>query len=336
MRSGHASVHEHGGEDTITNVTATIIDGKAIAARVRGDVARDVGRLVAQGTPAPGLATVLVGEDPASAVYVGGKQRACAEVGMTPYDERLPADATHEQVAGRLQALNDDPAVSGVLLQLPLPAHLDGPSLPGLIDARKDVDGLTPVNAGLLSLGRPGLRPCTPSGVLELLASVDATLEGAEAVVVGRSNLFGKPMAQLLLQHNATVTVCHSRTRDLREVCSRADILIAAVGRARLIGRDFVKPGAVVIDVGMNRLTPQEAGTPDSGGQVSGGPAKAVLVGDVDFDAVREVASAITPVPGGVGPMTIAMLLANTVQAARLQSETAAVQSTGPVAGEAR
>jgi methylenetetrahydrofolate dehydrogenase (NADP+)/methenyltetrahydrofolate cyclohydrolase len=309
---------------TITNVTATIIDGKAIAARVRENVARDVAGLVAQGAPAPGLATVLVGEDPASAVYVGGKQRACAEVGMTPYDERLPADATHEQVAGRLLALNDDPAVSGVLLQLPLPAHLDGPSLTGLIDARKDVDGLTPVNAGLLSLGRPGLRPCTPSGVLELLASVDATLEGAEAVVVGRSNLFGKPMAQLLLQCNATVTVCHSRTRELREVCSRADILIAAVGRARLIGRDYVKPGAVVIDVGMNRLTPQEAGT------------KSGLVGDVDFDAVREVASAITPVPGGVGPMTIAMLLANTVKAARPQSETATARSAAPAVGEAR
>lgn len=290
-------------------MSATIIDGKAIAAHVRADVARDVAELVAQGAPAPGLATVLVGEDPASAVYVGGKQRACAEVGMTPYDERLSADATHEQVASRLQALNDDPAVSGVLLQLPLPAHLDGPTLTGLIDARKDVDGLTPVNAGLLALGRPGLRPCTPAGVLELLASVDATLEGAEAIVVGRSNLFGKPMAQLLLQHNATVTVCHSRTRELREVCSRADILIAAVGRARLIGRDFVKPGAVVIDVGMNRLMPQEAGTKNG------------LVGDVDFAAVIEVASAITPVPGGVGPMTIAMLLSNTLQAARAQGE---------------
>lgn len=316
------------------NVTATIIDGKAIAARVRGEVAREVAELVARGAPAPGLATVLVGEDPASAVYVGGKQRACAEVGMTPYDERLPADATHEQVAGRLRALNDDPAVSGVLLQLPLPTHLDGPALTGLIDARKDVDGLTPVNAGLLSLGQPGLRPCTPAGVLELLASAGATLEGAEAVVVGRSNLFGKPMAQLLLQRNATVTVCHSRTRELREVCSRADILIAAVGRARLIGRDFVKPGAVVIDVGMNRLTPEQAdrlgveGTPNR--PTSG------LVGDVDFDAVRDLASAITPVPGGVGPMTIAMLLANTVKAARLQSDSATARSTGSVAGQAR
>ncbi len=301
-------MHRPAGTHTICGVAATIIDGKAIAARVRADVARDVAELVAQGAPAPGLATVLVGEDPASAVYVGGKQRACVEVGMTPYDERLPVDATHEQVAGRLLALGDDPAVSGILLQLPLPAHLDGPSLTGLIDARKDVDGLTPVNAGLLSLGRPGLRPCTPSGVLELLASVDAKLEGAEAVVVGRSNLFGKPMAQLLLEANATVTVCHSRTRDLREVCSRADILIAAVGRARLIERDYIKPGAVVIDVGMNRLTPEEAGT------------KSGLVGDVDFEAAREVASAITPVPGGVGPMTIAMLLGNTLLAARAQA----------------
>ena len=294
-------------------MTATIIDGKAIAARVRAHVARTVADLVAAGGRAPGLATVLVGEDPASAVYVAGKQRACAEVGMTPYDERLPAAATHEQVAGRLQALNDDPAVSGILLQLPLPDHLDGPSLTGLIDPAKDVDGLTPVNAGMLSLGRPGPRPCTPVGVLELLTSVEGagghSIEGAEAVVVGRSNLFGKPMAQLLLEANATVTVCHSRTRDLRSVCARADILIAAVGRPRLIERDFVKPGAIVIDVGMNRLSPQEAGT------------KSGLVGDVDFAAAREVASAITPVPGGVGPMTIAMLLRNTLQAARAQGD---------------
>jgi methylenetetrahydrofolate dehydrogenase (NADP+)/methenyltetrahydrofolate cyclohydrolase len=290
-------------------VTAAIIDGKAIAVDVRADVARDVAQLVASGASPPGLATVLVGGDPASAVYVGGKQRACTEVGMVPFDVRLPADASFEQVADRLRALNADSAVSGVLLQLPLPSHLDGPSLTGLIDARKDVDGLTPINAGLLSLGRPGLRPCTPSGVMKLLASVEVQLEGAEAVVVGRSNLFGKPMAQLLLETNTTVTVCHSRTHDLREVCSRADILIAAVGRARLIERDFVKPGAVVIDVGMNRLTPEEAGT------------KSGLVGDVDFDAVREVASAITPVPGGVGPMTIAMLLRNTLQAARAQRE---------------
>jgi methylenetetrahydrofolate dehydrogenase (NADP+) / methenyltetrahydrofolate cyclohydrolase len=289
-------------------MTATIIDGKAIAAGVRARVAREVTDFVASGAQAPGLATVLVGDDPASAVYVGGKQRACDEVGITPFDVRLDASVTAEQVAERLHALNDDPAVSGILLQLPLPADLDGPSLTGLIDPRKDVDGLTPVNAGLLSLGRPGLRPCTPLGVIELLASVEAKLEGAEAVVVGRSNLFGKPMAQLLLEANATVTVCHSRTRDLREVCARADILIAAVGRARLIQREFVKPGAVVIDVGMNRLDPEQART------ASG------LVGDVDFEEVTLLASAITPVPGGVGPMTIAMLLCNTLQAARAQT----------------
>jgi methylenetetrahydrofolate dehydrogenase (NADP+)/methenyltetrahydrofolate cyclohydrolase len=195
-----------------------------------------------------------------------------------------------------------------VLLQLPLPGHLDGAALTAMIAPEKDVDGLTPVNAGLLALGLPGLRPCTPSGVMELLRSVDTQLEGAEAVVVGRSNLFGKPMAQLLLAENATVTTCHSRTRDLQAVCARADVLIAAVGRARLITREFVKPGAVVIDVGMNRLTPEQAGN------------KSGLVGDVDFDAVAEIASAITPVPGGVGPMTIAYLLVNTLQAARAQA----------------
>jgi methylenetetrahydrofolate dehydrogenase (NADP+)/methenyltetrahydrofolate cyclohydrolase len=290
-------------------MSATIIDGKAIAARVRAEVARDVAAFTQQTGRTPGLATVLVGEDPASAVYVGGKQRACAEVGMTPFDRRLGATASFEQVAEELERLNLDSAVSGVLLQLPLPQHLDGPALTGMIAPDKDVDGLTPVNAGLLALGRPGLRPCTPSGVIELLADTGVKLEGAEAVVVGRSNLFGKPMAQLLLAANATVTVCHSRTRDLREVCARADILIVAVGRARLIEAEFVKPGAVVIDVGMNRLTPEQAQN------------KSGLVGDVDFAAVAELASAITPVPGGVGPMTIALLLRNTLQAARYHVE---------------
>jgi methylenetetrahydrofolate dehydrogenase (NADP+) / methenyltetrahydrofolate cyclohydrolase len=290
-------------------MSATIIDGKAIAARVRADVAREVESFTRTFGRAPGLATVLVGEDPASAVYVGGKQRACVEVGMLPFDRRLSADASFEEVAEELERLNADRAVSGVLLQLPVPEHLDGPTLTAMISPDKDVDGLTPVNAGLLSLGRPGLRPCTPAGVMELLAETGVTLEGTEAVVVGRSNLFGKPMAQLLLAQNATVTVCHSRTRDLREVCSRADVLIVAVGRARLVQRDFVKHGAVVIDVGMNRLTPEEANN------------KSGLVGDVDFTAVVEVASAITPVPGGVGPMTVALLLRNTLQAARYQAE---------------
>ena len=289
-------------------MSATIIDGKAIAARVREQVAEDVRAFTERTGRTPGLATVLVGEDPGSVVYVAAKQRACAQAGMTPFDHRLPAGPPFEDVAQTLSDLNADPAVSGILLQLPVPAHLDGPTLTGMIDPGKDVDGLTPVNAGRLALGLPGLRPCTPLGVLELLSSVDATLEGAEAVVVGRSNLFGKPMAQLLLAHNATVTVCHSRTRDLRAVCSRADILIAAVGRARLIEGDFVKPGAVVIDVGMNRMTPEQAG--NSSG----------LVGDVDFAAAVQVASAITPVPGGVGPMTIACLLLNTLRAACMQN----------------
>jgi len=289
-------------------MSATIIDGRAVAARVRAELAGEVERFTAETGRAPGLATVLVGEDPASTVYVAGKQRACAEVGMVPFDRRLPADASFEQVAEELERLNAEDDVSGVLLQLPVPGHLDGPALTELIAAGKDVDGLTPVNAGLLALGRPGLRPCTPSGVMELLAVAGAQLEGAEAVVVGRSNLFGKPMAQLLLGENATVTVCHSRTRALDQVCARADVLIAAVGRPRLIEGRFVKPGAVVIDVGMNRLTPEQAGN------TSG------LVGDVDFAAAVKIASAITPVPGGVGPMTIAFLLRNTLQAAREQA----------------
>jgi methylenetetrahydrofolate dehydrogenase (NADP+)/methenyltetrahydrofolate cyclohydrolase len=289
-------------------VSASIIDGKAIAARVRADVAQQVEAFRERTGRVPGLATVLVGEDPASAVYVSGKQRACAEVGMVPLDRRLPAEASFDLLAEELQTLNADDAVSGVLLQLPVPEPLDGPALTALIDPEKDVDGLTPINAGLLSLGRPGLRPCTPLGVMELLAQTGVELQGAEAVVVGRSNLFGKPMGQLLLGENATVTTCHSRTRDLPAVCARADVLIAAVGRPRLIDATFVKPGAVVIDVGMSRLTPEEAGN------------RSGLVGDVDFAAVSQVASAITPVPGGVGPMTIVFLLRNTLQAARRQA----------------
>jgi methylenetetrahydrofolate dehydrogenase (NADP+)/methenyltetrahydrofolate cyclohydrolase len=288
--------------------SALIIDGKAIAARVRVEVAREVASFREQTGRVPGLATVLVGDDPGSAVYVGGKQRACAEVGMRPFDVRLPADASFERVAEELATLRDDEQVSGVLLQLPVPEHLDGPTLTNMVPPEKDVDGLTPVNTGLLSLGLQGLRPCTPQGVIELLTQTGVGLEGAEAVIVGRSNLFGKPMAQLLLAENATVTICHSRTRDLREVCARADVLIAAVGRPRLIGEGFVKPGAVVIDVGMNRLTPEQAGN------------KSGLVGDVDFDVASQVASAITPVPGGVGPTTVAFLLRNTLQAARRQA----------------
>jgi methylenetetrahydrofolate dehydrogenase (NADP+)/methenyltetrahydrofolate cyclohydrolase len=282
-------------------MSAQIIDGKTIAGRVRIGVARDVEAFAGEfGGAKPGLATILVGDDPASAIYVKGKQKACREVGMEGFNFPLAADTPREEVVEVIERLNADPAVSGILLQLPLPGHLDGAELTGMIDPRKDVDGLTPVSAGLLALGREGLRPCTPSGVMTLLDAAGAQLEGAEAVIVGRSNLFGKPMAQLLLGANATVTICHSRTRDLAAVCRRADVLIAAVGRAQMVKADWVKPGATVIDVGMNR---GESG----------------LLGDVDFDAVKDVAGAITPVPGGVGPMTVAFLLRNTLQAARMQ-----------------
>jgi methylenetetrahydrofolate dehydrogenase (NADP+)/methenyltetrahydrofolate cyclohydrolase len=279
-------------------VAATIIDGKAVAQRVRAEVAEEVSRLVEDTGLRPGLATVLVGDDPASDIYVSGKQRASKEVGIEGFDHRLPADSSQEQVATLLRELGDDARVSGILLQIPVPDHLDGPALTALIPPAKDVDALTPVSAGLLAQGRPGLRPCTPSGVIELLDRQEVELEGAEAVVLGRSLLVGRPLAALLLERNATVTVCHSRTRDLPAVCARADVLVAAVGVPRLVGADFVRPGAAVVDVGINRT---EAG----------------VVGDVDFEAVRERAGLLTPVPGGVGPMTVAMLLRNTVLAAR-------------------
>jgi methylenetetrahydrofolate dehydrogenase (NADP+)/methenyltetrahydrofolate cyclohydrolase len=280
-------------------MSATIIDGKAIAAKTREAVARDVEAFVARTGRRPGLATVLVGEDPASAIYVGGKQKASREVGIEPFDHRLPADTPSSEVEALIERLNADENVSGILCQLPVPAHLDGVHLTGLIHPDKDVDGLTPISAGRLALGIDGLRSCTPAGVMVLLAEAGVDLEGLNAVVVGRSNLFGKPMAQLLLGANATVTTAHSRTRDLPAVCRQADVLIVAVGRDRMVKADWVKPGAVVIDVGMNRS--------DEG-----------LHGDVAFDEVAEVASAITPVPGGVGPMTIAMLLRNTLTAAEM------------------
>jgi methylenetetrahydrofolate dehydrogenase (NADP+)/methenyltetrahydrofolate cyclohydrolase len=282
-------------------MTATLIDGRAIGQDVRAQVARDVVDFTAETGIVPGLATVLVGEDPGSAVYVGMKRRACAAAGIADLHHHLPASATAAEVAELLQALNADAACAGILLQRPLPEGLDDVALSALIAPDKDVDGLTPVSVGRLVQGAPGLRPCTPVGVLELLDRHEVPLEGAEAVVVGRSDLVGKPVAHLLLQRNATVTICHSRTHDLPAVCARADVLIAAVGVPRLLGADAVKPGATVIDVGVNRL-------PEG------------LVGDVDFDAVREVAGLLTPVPGGVGPMTIAMLLRNTLAAARLQS----------------
>jgi methylenetetrahydrofolate dehydrogenase (NADP+)/methenyltetrahydrofolate cyclohydrolase len=281
-------------------MTATIIDGKAVAARVRAEVAEDVKAFTAEHGRPPGLATILVGDDPGSHVYVANKQKACEEIGMAGFRHDLPADASREEVVALIEQLNADAAVSGILCQLPVPDHLDGVELTNLIDASKDVDGLTIASAGRLSLGMPGLRSCTPSGVMIMLDDIGVDVAGKEAVIIGRSNLFGKPMAQLLLAANATVTMCHSRTADLPGVCRRADILIAAVGVPKMVKADWVKPGATVIDVGMNRL-------PEG------------LAGDVDFDDVKEVAGAITPVPGGVGPMTIACLLRNTLLAARAQ-----------------
>jgi methylenetetrahydrofolate dehydrogenase (NADP+)/methenyltetrahydrofolate cyclohydrolase len=279
-------------------VSGQVIDGKAVAAEVRDRVAAGVQEFAAANDGrTPGLATVLVGEDPASQVYVGNKRKQAAEAGMRSIDEQLPKATPEEELLELIDELNGDDSVDGILVQLPLPEQINQDAVIERIDPAKDVDGLTAVNAGSLAQGRPGLVPCTPQGVIELLRQAGAELEGAEAVIVGRSILVGRPLASLLLGENATVTVCHSRTRDLAGVCSRADVLVAAVGSPRLIGREMVKPGAFVIDVGTNRT--------DNG-----------LVGDVDFDAVREVAAAITPVPGGVGPMTIAMLLSNTLEAA--------------------
>jgi methylenetetrahydrofolate dehydrogenase (NADP+)/methenyltetrahydrofolate cyclohydrolase len=280
-------------------VSAEVIDGNAVAAEVRDRVASGVREFAAANDGhTPGLATVLVGDDPASQIYVGNKRRQTEEVGMRSIHGELGATTPEDELLELLDELNANEAVDGILVQLPLPERIDQDAVIARIEPAKDVDGLTATNAGLLAQGRPGLVPCTPQGVIELLRQAGAEFEGAEAVVVGRSILVGRPLASLLLGENATVTVCHSRTRDLAEVCRRADVLVAAVGSPRLIGREMVKPGAAVIDVGTNRT--------DDG-----------LVGDVDFEAVHEVAGAITPVPGGVGPMTIAMLLSNTLDAAR-------------------
>jgi methylenetetrahydrofolate dehydrogenase (NADP+) / methenyltetrahydrofolate cyclohydrolase len=279
-------------------VAARVIDGKAVAASVRARVAEGVAAFARERGRAPALATVIVGDDPASQVYVGGKHRACEEVGIRSVHHGLPAETSENELLELVGELGLDREVDGILVQLPVPDHIDPDRIVAAIDPAKDVDGLTPVNAGLLAHGMPGLVPCTPSGVMELLRHEGIELEGTEAVVVGRSKLVGIPVARLLLGANATVTSCHSRTRDLPAVCRRADVLVAAVGAPELLGADAVKPGAVVIDVGVNRT--------DDG-----------LRGDVDFDAAAEIASAITPVPGGVGPMTIAMLLVNTLAAAR-------------------
>jgi methylenetetrahydrofolate dehydrogenase (NADP+) / methenyltetrahydrofolate cyclohydrolase len=279
-------------------LAARTIDGKAVGAAVRERVAGEVAAYEAEAGRVPVLATVIVGDDPASEIYVRNKHKACGEAGMGSVHHGLGADTGEEELLDLVGRLGQDPEVDGILVQLPLPGHLDPDRVVVAIDPGKDVDGLTPANAGLLAHGMPGLVPCTPAGVMELLRHEGVELEGAEAVVVGRSKLVGVPVARLLLSANATVTVCHSRTRDLAATCRRADVLVAAVGVPRLLGADAVKEGAVVIDVGVNRT--------DGG-----------LKGDVDFEAAAEVASAITPVPGGVGPMTIAMLLVNTLAAAR-------------------
>lgn len=279
-------------------MAARIIDGKLISTEVKERIAAEVAEYVEAEGRTPTLATVIVGDDPASHIYVANKHKACEQVGINSAHHGLDADTPEDELVELVASLGIDDSIDGILVQLPVPGHINPDVVVGAINPAKDVDGLTPVSAGLLSAGNPGLVPCTPAGVIEMLDHEGVELSGAEAVVVGRSNLVGKPVAALLLARNATVTICHSRTKDLPGTCSRADVLVAAVGVSELLGADCVKPGATVIDVGMNRT--------DDG-----------LKGDVDFAAASEVAGAITPVPGGVGPMTIAMLMSNTLAAAR-------------------
>jgi methylenetetrahydrofolate dehydrogenase (NADP+)/methenyltetrahydrofolate cyclohydrolase len=283
-------------------VTARIIDGKAIAADVRVKVTDEVKRLTTQHALTPGLAVVLVGNNPASMSYVGSKSKVTVETGMRSFDHRLPDTIGQDELLALVQKLNADPQVHGILVQLPLPPQIDAQRVLDAIDPAKDVDGFHPVNAGRLASGLPALVPCTPLGCIILAKTVHPSLAGMDAVVIGRSNIVGKPVTQLLLAENATVTVTHSKTRDLPAVCRRADLLVAAIGRAEMVRGDWIKPGATVIDVGINRVT--------------GANGKSRLVGDVAFEEAKETAGAITPVPGGVGPMTIACLMVNTVRAA--------------------
>ncbi|MCC6479842.1 bifunctional methylenetetrahydrofolate dehydrogenase/methenyltetrahydrofolate cyclohydrolase FolD [Sphingorhabdus sp.] len=283
---------------------AAIIDGKAFAAGLRARIAGAVPAFTSATGRAPGLAVVLVGDDAASAVYVASKGKATVAAGMASFEHRLPADTMQADLIALVHRLNADDSVDGILVQLPLPKHLDEQAVVDAIDPDKDVDGLTPISTGRLALGLPGLVPCTPLGSLMLLKDHIGDLSGKDAIVIGRSILVGKPMAQLLLSENCTVTIAHSRTRDLKARVQQADIVVAAVGRAEMVKGDWLKPGAVVIDVGINRLDPVA------------GEAKGRLVGDVDYASARDLASAITPVPGGVGPMTIACLLRNTLVAA--------------------
>ena len=285
-------------------MTASIIDGKAFAAGLRARVAEFAATFEQASGRKAGLAVVLVGEDPASKVYVASKGKATVECGMNSFEHKLPEDTSQAALIALVDRLNADPAVDGILVQLPLPRHLDEQAVVARISPDKDVDGLTPVSTGRLALGLPGLVPCTPLGSLMLLKDRLGDLSGKDAVVIGRSILVGKPMAQLLLAENCTVTIAHSRTRDLPDVVRRADIVVAAVGRPEMIKGDWIKPGATVIDVGINRLPPAE------------GQTKGRLVGDVDYAQAMQVAAAVTPVPGGVGPMTIAVLLRNALVAA--------------------
>ncbi|WP_428027857.1 bifunctional methylenetetrahydrofolate dehydrogenase/methenyltetrahydrofolate cyclohydrolase FolD [Altererythrobacter sp.] len=285
-------------------MTATRIDGKAFAAQLRDRVGKDAAEFETRAGRKAGLAVVLVGEDPASQVYVGSKGKATVAAGMASFEHKLPADASAEDLLALVDRLNSDPSVDGILVQLPLPGHLDEQSIISAISPDKDVDGFHVINAGRLSVGQSGFVPCTPLGCMMLLTDRLGDLSGLEAVVIGRSNIVGKPMAQLLLDANATVTIAHSRTKDLPGVVRRADIVVAAVGRPEMVKAEWLKPGATVIDVGINRLPPEP------------GTEKGRLVGDVAFDEASEIAGAITPVPGGVGPMTIAVLLRNTLVAA--------------------
>jgi methylenetetrahydrofolate dehydrogenase (NADP+)/methenyltetrahydrofolate cyclohydrolase len=281
-----------------TDMTAQLIDGNALAQRWREQVARDCRVLQARGVK-PGLAVLLVGDNPASQVYVRNKVKACEQAGLHSVLDQLPTDLSESDLLARVDALNRDPLIHGILVQLPLPAHIDAHKVIEAIDPAKDVDGFHVASAGALMTGLPGFWPCTPHGCMKMLESINYPLSGKHAVVIGRSNIVGKPMALMLLAQNATVTICHSRTANLKAITLQADVIVAAVGQRNTVTADMVKPGAVVIDVGMNR---NEAGK---------------LCGDVDFEGVRQVAGHITPVPGGVGPMTIAMLLVNTLESAK-------------------
>ncbi len=290
------------------SVGARLIDGAGLAARIRAEVAAEVEAMKSRGAAPPGLGVVLVGDDPASAIYVRNKAAACAAAGFYSVQRNLPATTPQADIIAEVHALNRDPAIHGILVQLPLPKGVDSDTVTRVISPAKDADGLHPDNVARLAMGHPAVLPCTPAGIMEMLHDEGVAIAGREAVVVGRSNIVGRPMARLLLLEDATVTVCHSKTADLGEVTWRADILVAAVGRAGTITGAMVKPGATVIDVGMNRLPPAEPG------------GRSPLVGDVDRESVEPVAGLLTPVPGGVGPMTIAMLLKNTLRAAQAAS----------------